>query len=137
MGPGLSQQGEEVLRIAARLTEAKRLYGEGLKLLGQGRYPQAGECISGAAEMGDSTAQCQLGYLYENGFFGAPNAGEAVRWYRKSADQCLPQGQFRLGACYQSGKGVEQDRDEAARLFDLAARRGHAEAAECLQMLRK
>ena len=35
-----------------------------------------------------------------------------------------------------SEMGVEQDWEEAARLFELAAKTGHTEAVECLQMLR-
>jgi TPR repeat protein len=136
MSPELQQQRAAVLEVAARLTEARKLFAEGVALLEQENYEPAAELIMRAAEMGDSAAQCQLGFLYENGFFGNPNDDEAVRWYRKSAEQCLPNGQFRLGACYQLGKGVAQDYLEAARLFSLAARRGHADAAEALQMLR-
>lgn len=136
MSPELQQQRTAVLEVAARLTEARKLFAEGVALLEQENYEPAAELIMRAAEMGDSAAQCQLGFLYENGFFGNPNDDEAVRWYRRSAEQCLPNGQFRLAACYQLGKGVEQDYPEAARLFSLAARRGHADAAEALQMLR-
>ena len=123
------------LEAAARLTEARKLFTQGLELLEQNNHSLAGEYISRAAEMGDSTAQCQFGYLYENGFYGHVNAAEAVRWYRKSAEQCLAQGQYRLGSCYHLGKGVNQDWEEAARLFELAAQQGHADAARCLQML--
>jgi TPR repeat protein len=132
----LEEQRRMVLETADRLTEARKLYEQGLELLGQGRHLQAGEHISRAAEMGDSTAQCQLGELYDNGFFGEPDACEAARWYRQSAEQFHPHGQFRLGACYQLGKGVPQDGKEAARLFEMAARRGHMEAADCLLLLR-
>jgi TPR repeat protein len=85
--------------------------------------------------MGDSMAQCQLGFLWENGFFGKPDGGEAVRWYRKSADQQFPHGQYRLGVCYHLGKGIEQDFEAAARLFKQAVRRGHKDAAERLKVL--
>ena len=137
MSPELQQQRTAVLEAAARLSEARKLLAEGVALLEREEYEPAGSLIIRAAEMGDSAAQCQLGFLYENGFFGNPDDEEAVRWYRKSADQCLPNGQFRLAACYQLGKGVDQDYPQAARLFGLAARRGHADAAEALQMLRE
>jgi len=137
MGVDLEIQREVVMEMAARLTEARKLYQEGVELLQQEDYPQAGDCISRAAQLGDATAQCHLGFLYENGFFGDPNDQEAVYWYRKAADQCLANGQFRLGACYQLGKGVEQDWEEAARLFELAAKLGHTDAAHCLADLRE
>jgi TPR repeat protein len=126
-----------VTGLATRLTEARKLYKQGVELLQHEDHRQAGDCILHAAQLGDSTAQCHLGFLYENGFFGQPNDYQAVQWYRKAADQCLPHGQFRLGTCYQLGKGVRQDWEEAARLFDLAARMGHKEAAQCLESLRK
>ena len=86
--------------------------------------------------MGDSTAQCQLGICMRDGFFGEPDAqGKQSAGTANRPTNVLPHGQFRLGACYQLGKGVEQDWEEAARLFELAARRGHPEAAECLELL--
>jgi TPR repeat protein len=135
MCSNLEQQRKQVLEAAERLTEAQQVYMQGVAMLEQNNFRQAADFISRAAEMGDATAQCQLGHLCENGFFGEPNEEEAVLWYRKSADQCHPQGQFRLAVCYELGKGIEQDWEEAARLFELAARRGHSEASECLQML--
>ena len=137
MSPSLEEQRLEVLNFTDRLTEAQNLYLEGLRLLERDDYARASDLICRAAEMGNATAQCQFGFLHEKGFFGMPDLEMAVSWYRKSVEQCLPQGQFRLGACYQLGKGVNQDWKEAARLFELAARRGHAEAAQCLQVLGK
>lgn len=135
MSVELEEQRRVVLEMAARLTEARKIYSQGLQYLQQENYQPAGEYITRAAEMGDSAAQCQLGFLYENGFFGETNNGEAIRWYKKSADQLLPQGQFRLGACFQLGKGVEQDWETSAWLFEQAANRGHSDAAAALQML--
>jgi hypothetical protein len=34
---------------------------------------------------------------------------EALRWYRRSAEQNWADGQYHLGLCYLAGKGVEQD----------------------------
>lgn len=132
----LAAQRSAVFQIAARLAEARKLYKQGVALLEQNQYNEGGDCVIEAAQMGDSMAQDHLGYLFEQGFFGEPDFSTAVEWYSKSADQCLPNGQFHLGACYQLGNGVEQNWEEAARLFELASKTGHPEATECLQMLR-
>jgi hypothetical protein len=132
----LVQQRTAVFQMAARLAEARKIYQQGVAHLEKNEYPQGGEYIVRAAEMGEAAAQDHLGYLYEQGFFGESDFARAVQWYRKAADQLFPNGQFHLGACYQLGNGVEQNWQEAARWFGLAAKMGHPEAAECLQMLR-
>jgi TPR repeat protein len=43
----------------------------------------------------------------------AQDYAEAVRWYRKAADQSLAEAQFNLGAAYETGHGVGQDYAEA------------------------
>ena len=39
------------------------------------------------AEEGDAEAQCKLGWCYENGNGVAKDLAEAVKWYRKAAEQ--------------------------------------------------
>jgi TPR repeat protein len=40
---------------------------------------------------------------------------EAVKWFRKAADQGSANGQHNLGTMYQFGQGVRQDNAEAAK----------------------
>ena len=47
----------------------------------------AAEWIGKAAESGHADAQNYLGYMYENGFGVTKNGNEAVKWYRKAAEQ--------------------------------------------------
>ena len=51
---------------------------------------------------------------------------EAVRWYRKAAEQGEADAQSRLGTCYFNGYGVTEDHAEALRWFRKAAEQGHA-----------
>ena len=44
---------------------------------------------------------------------------EAVRWYRASASQHHVQAQTALALCYELGKGVETDIDQAVHWFVL------------------
>jgi hypothetical protein len=135
MQPSLAEQRDVAIQAAARVAQARKFYKEGVSLLEKNDYPRGGEFIVRAAQMGESAAEDHLGFLYEQGFFGAPDYANAVHWYRKSADQCCANGQFHLGACYQLGNGVEQSYEQAARWFAQAAKMGHPEASECLRML--
>ena len=60
-------------------------------------------------------AQCELGNCYYNGYGISKNYKEAVRWYRKSAEQEYNWAQYYLGNCYYKGHGIKQDYDEAAK----------------------
>ena len=50
------------------------------------------------SEQGDATAQFNLGMLYENGEGLAQDYAEAVRWYRKAADQGVIEAQYNLAS---------------------------------------
>ena len=51
---------------------------------------------------------------------------EAVKWYRKAAEQGNAAAQANLGYCYQNGQGVVQDYDEAVKWYRKAAAQGDA-----------
>ena len=61
----------------------------------------------------------------------AAQAGDfamAVSLLRPLVDAGDPASQYNLGIMYENGGGVEQDYFEAAHLYGLAARQGHADA---------
>ena len=51
---------------------------------------------------------------------------EAVKWFRKAADQNNAEAQWELGVCYYYGNGVEKDEVEAVKWFRKAAEQGLA-----------
>ena len=53
---------------------------------------------------------------------------EAMKWYRKAADQGHAMAQFNLGLMYYYGRGVPQDYAEAMKWYRKAADQGHARA---------
>ena len=53
---------------------------------------------------------------------------EAVKWYRKAADQEIPLSQYALAGCYAKGKGVAKDFVEAVKCYRKAAEQGYDEA---------
>ena len=53
---------------------------------------------------------------------------EAVKWYRKAAEQGHSDAQNNLGACYDEGDGVAVDKAEAVKWYRKAAEQGHSDA---------
>ena len=81
-----------------------------------------------AAEAGSALAQARLAWIQD---LSEQNEA-AVKWYRASADQGHPDGQYGLGEMYAKGEGVEENPDEAILWFTRAAKNGHAQAQRVL-----
>ena len=47
---------------------------------------------------------------------------EAVKWYRKAADQNNFSAQYNLGFCYEKGEGVGKDEFEAVKWVSQSCR---------------
>ena len=62
---------------------------------------------------------------------------EAVKWWRKAAEQGNADAQYSLGVCYFFGHGVTKDEAEAVKWLRKAAGLGHREAGEMLKNLQK
>ena len=77
--------------------------------------------IGMALMRGDETDQYGLSSFFQ---VGPSDPTEAVRWFRKAADQGDPDGQYRLGSAYASGVGVKEDKSEAAKWYLKAAEHG-------------
>ena len=59
------------------------------------------------AENDDADAQYNLGVMYEIGQGVTEDFGEALKWYRKAADQGDTSAQNNLTEMYDKGQGVE------------------------------
>jgi hypothetical protein len=68
------------------------------------------------AERNNPVAQCALGSRYYNGEGVVSDKAEAVKWFRKAAEQGFAQAQYNLGVCYANGEGIAQDKAEGERL---------------------
>ena len=66
--------------------------------------------------------------MYYNGYGLPQDHAEAVRWYRRAAEQGLAEAQYNLGVMYAKGEGVPQDHAEAMRWYRRAAEQGDASA---------
>ena len=69
-----------------------------------------------------------MGVCYERGQGVEKNYTEAVKWYRKAAEQGHAEAQYKLGFCYKYGDGVEENLTEAAKWYTKAAEQGKATA---------
>jgi len=84
-----------VFQLLGQQTEADR------KLL-------AGVCAK--AQKGDAQSQYELGSAFDDGSLGvAEDEAEAVKWYRKAAEQNDALAQNKLAGCYYKGEGVAVD----------------------------
>ncbi len=91
-----------------------------------------------AAERGEAVAQYSLGYSYATGKGVEQDPREAVRWYRKAAEQGHAWAQNNLGnLLYEGGEGVAQDPREAVHWWRKAAAQGDAKAQYALGMAYK
>lgn len=87
------------------------------------------------AEKGEAEAQFELGRKYSQmrkvtfskeeklkDVFGI----EAVKWYKKAADQGYQFAQYNLGKCYFCGDGINENKQEGFKWYKKAAEQGHA-----------
>ncbi|HUA68889.1 MAG TPA: tetratricopeptide repeat protein [Candidatus Saccharimonadales bacterium] len=80
--------------------------------------------LKAKAEAGDAAAQTSLGEIYEQGNGVTQDMKEAVKWFRKAADQNYPDALALLGEMTQAGQGVKADPAAAAQLYTQAAEKG-------------
>ncbi len=84
-----------------------------------------------------ASAQFALGLSYVIGEGVSEDNAEAVKWFRKAADQGLASAQLSLGVCYKDGKGVPKDFVVAYKWLLLAGGQGQTDAKEAIDKLEK
>jgi TPR repeat protein len=72
----------------------------------------------------NALAQFNLGVMYEMGQGASRDYAEAAKWYRRAADQGLPQAEQHLGNLLLYGWGVPKDYTEAVQWYRKAAAQG-------------
>jgi TPR repeat protein len=79
------------------------------------------------ADLGNVKAQLKMG----NSFAAKKQYETAIQWFRLAADQSFyPKAQYNLAVLLDRGLGCDQDKEEAARLFEAA--RPFYPRAQCL-----
>jgi len=74
-------------------------------------------------------------FFHEKGHGVKAHPAEAVKWYRKAADQNNPDGLYHLGRVYESGIGVTKDLGQAGTYYQKAAAAGARDASLALANL--
>jgi TPR repeat protein len=92
------------------------------------------EEVKAKAQAGDAESEVELGLRYLDGKDVPKNQVEAVKWFRKAAEQNFAAAQNRLGVCYGNGEGVAKDQVEAIKWYRKAAKQNLAAAQYNLGM---
>ena len=77
-------------------------------------------------KFGIAEASYQIGKVFDD--MGKSHEAQAVHWYRKAAEQEVPDAQVFLGRMYEEGRGVEKDVAQAVLWYRKAAELGNATA---------
>lgn len=86
-------------------------------------YKEASELCKSAAHSYAPAQRC-LGYFYRIGMGVPHDPSEAVKWYKKAADQNDPPALFELAAMYELGEGTSIDYPDAFIAYFRAGRLG-------------
>lgn len=116
------------LAVPARALAAD--FQAGLKAYDAGDYRTALQIWTPLAESDHSTAQYNLGFMYEHGLGVSQNWSLAVLWYREAASNFNPGAMFNLGVIYGNGIGVSRDLLHAYMWFSLSAELGVENGAQ-------
>ena len=100
-------------------------FEEGIAAAKRGDHATALRVFKAHSVLGNSTAQFNLGIIYENGLGVPQDYAAAVKWYRKAAEQGNADAQNNLGVMYGNGYGVPQGYVEAHMWYNLAAAQGN------------
>lgn len=78
---------------------------------------------AGAAVL-EPMEQYQIGILHERGIGVSRDLAEALKWYRKSADQGLAAGEYAAGLMFALGLGTQQDKSLGSLYLRRSAEHG-------------
>jgi len=80
------------------------------------------------AELGDASAQYNVGLSYFRGVGVGVDKAEGLKWYRLAAAQGHAAVQCNMGNAYFAGEGISVDQAEAVKWYRLSAAQGDANA---------
>ena len=137
-GSGADKAREALIRLGKKPPEtpAAQLSVLGYEAHEKGNDVQAAKYWLEAAQKGDSVAQNNIGWAYDTGRGVKQNYPEAVRWYRRAAEQGNQRAQGSLAEIYLFGlPGIAIDMAEAYKFTRLAAEQGDQRSQKNLGMM--
>lgn len=93
----------------------------GLNAMEREHYATAFRAWKGLADDGESEAQNNIAYLYEQGLGVKQSYTKAIEWYKKAADQDSAEAMYNLGMLAFQGYGMRRDFLAAKRYFTQAS----------------
>jgi uncharacterized protein len=81
---------------------------------------------------GETEAQAELGWLYDQGKGVRKSYRRAFQWYLKAAQRGNRVAQYNLSLCYLLGQGIAPDEREAFRWVQKSAKTGYQDAVLAL-----
>lgn len=123
--PNIQKALDSFLKGAARgstlaMVDAGLIYWE------MGKKEESIALYRKAAELGDPTAQCNLGISYLHS--EPPKREEAAKWLYLSSNAGYVRAQYQLALCLHRGRGMDRNLPEAARWYLKAAEGGYVRA---------
>jgi Sel1 repeat len=110
-------------------------FNEGVAAYNRGDYPTAYREFLPLAQRGDARAQANVGRLYHEGHGVPQDYAEAVKWFRKAADQGYTGSQFQLGSLYSHGT-MRKPSSGTAKLPSRATTAPRLCSAPCMRGVR-
>ena len=101
----------------------------------KGQAQKAYTEIKPLPEPEDPETQRNLGLMSYYGKGVPQNYAEALKWWRKAAEQGDTKAQYNLGLMYEEGKGVVRDYAEAVKWYRKAAEQGNLGAQHNLGLM--
>lgn len=97
------------------------------------RYPEMREVAERSASSGNPAGQWVKAQIFEYGVGQESDSGEALKWYRRSAEQGYAAAQFIIGSYYLRGEGgLPTDTGLAIGWMGRAAEQGYSPALSAL-----
>ncbi len=107
-------------------TAARADFNDGVIAYLTGDYDKAFTTMQSLGEVSNHDyAQYYLGMMYMKGQGVTQDYKKASEWFRKAAEQNVPQAQYKLGDLYFNGRGVPKDYEFAYIWFKVGASHGH------------
>lgn len=92
----------------------------------RGLYRTAYNLALDKAKAGDAPSQVLVAEILARGLGMPRNEKEAAEWYRRAAEQGVPEAQFQYALLLVDGRVVKKDKSEAFALMEAAAEGGNA-----------
>jgi uncharacterized protein len=103
-------------------------HAKAIKLWEIGNVVDAMTQLTAIAEKGYAPSQVWLATIMDQ----AQQDDDAVKWFRKAADQGDPAGEYGLGLMYGKGEGIKQDNAKALEFVTRAAEKNYSDAVFAL-----